>query len=193
MWCLPASPRICRNTFSPAEQEVGRGVSENLLFDSAVNPSQSALRKYTKKSAFCGEGWAWHEKVTVMGRCSDPKVDHVASGRRCLLRRVISGEEGWPWEARRGGRSWFTTASWELLIAPSRASPLAPALSSPVLKNQDWWWALKLPNAIWSPRSTRRASKSGTQFQGQEDAGWTYTLTKVSVVEKERKRKQKDD
>ena len=27
--------------FSPAEQEVGRGVSTNLLFDPAVNPSQS--------------------------------------------------------------------------------------------------------------------------------------------------------
>ena len=36
----------------------------------------------------------------VLGRWSDPsvvRVNHVASGRRCQLRRVISGEEGWSW------------------------------------------------------------------------------------------------
>ena len=29
-------------------------------------------------------------------------MDHVTSGRRCPLRRVISGEEGWPWEGELG-------------------------------------------------------------------------------------------
>ena len=41
------------------------------------------------------------ERETVMRRWSDPKVvrvGHVTSGRRCPLRTVISGEEGWPWE-----------------------------------------------------------------------------------------------
>ena len=36
-----------------------------------------------------------------MGRWSDPRVDHVASGRRCPLRMVISGKEGWPWERKK--------------------------------------------------------------------------------------------
>ena len=75
-----------------------------------------------------------------MGRWSDPrevKVDNVTSGRRCPLIRGISGEVGWPWEGRRVGRSWFATASCELLIAPSSASSLAAALSSTVLEYQE--------------------------------------------------------
>ena len=44
---------------------------------------------------------------------------------------------------------------------PSNASPLVVALSSPVLENQEGWWALKAPNTICSPWSSRRASKSG--------------------------------
>ena len=43
MWCLLASLKICRKTFSPAEQEIGRGVLANLLSDSAVNLSHSVL------------------------------------------------------------------------------------------------------------------------------------------------------
>ena len=92
-----------------------------------------------------------------MGRWSDPRVDYVTSGRRCPHRRVISGEEGWPWVRSRVGKSWFATASCELLTtlsrasprpaalsrasplpaALSRASPLPAALSSPVLENQE--------------------------------------------------------
>ena len=37
---------VAEDTISSSEQEVGRGVSANLLSDFAVNPSQSALRKF---------------------------------------------------------------------------------------------------------------------------------------------------
>ena len=80
-----------------------------------------------------------------------------------LLRRETSGEEGWPWEGSRVGRSRFSTASCELLIAPSRASPLPASLSFPVLENQEGWWAQH--HLVF--RSTRRASKSGAWFRGQ--------------------------
>ena len=40
------SLRIRLKTFFPAEQKVSRSVSANLLSDSVVNPSPSALRKF---------------------------------------------------------------------------------------------------------------------------------------------------
>ena len=49
--------RIHRKTICQAEQEVGFGISVNLLSDSAVNPShQSALRKSVQERTFRGEG-----------------------------------------------------------------------------------------------------------------------------------------
>ena len=71
----------------------------------------------------------------------------------------------------RGGQALAGEASMEVLVSnselrtvdrPHQALPsLAAALSSPVLENQEKLWALKSPNTTWSPRSTRRASKSG--------------------------------
>ena len=90
------------------------------------------------------------------------RVDHVTSGRRCLLRKVISGEVGWSWEERRVGRSRFTTASGELLPAFSSASPW------PLFCHLLFWrtrrdggcWLLKSSSIIWFPLSSRRESKS---------------------------------
>ena len=132
--------------FFPAELEVGKAVSANFHSVSAVNFSQSALRNFVKERASRSKDGVWLERDIVRpngGPC------HIRE--ECPLRRVISGEEGWPWEASGVGRSWFATASCKLLIAPSRASPLVTALSSPVLENQEGWWALKSPSTIWSP------------------------------------------
>ena len=104
-------------------------------------------------------------------------MDHVTSRMRCPLRRLTFGEGGCPWKERRVGRSWFATASCELLIVPSSASNQATALPYSVLENQEGLWALKSPNTIWCPRSTRRASKS----EARERRG-IYTLKKVSEV-----------
>ena len=93
----------------------------------------------------------------VLGRWSDPRVDHFTSGRGCLLRRAMSGEEGWPWEV-----------SCKLLVASSSTSPLAVAVSYPVLKNQKGWWALKSPTTIWS-----HGSPGERQCRGQDNAGDT--------------------
>ena len=69
-------------------------------------------------------------------------------------------------------RSWFATASCEVLIAPSSASPLAAALSSPVLENQEGWWAIKSPkpSGLHVPpeeRQSRGRSSGGSRSPGR--------------------------
>ena len=105
-----------------------------------VNPSQSALQKLVKDRTFHGEGWTWQKREMVIGWWSDPRVvrvDHFASGRIWSLRRVTSGEKGWPWEERWLSISRFATESCKILIASSSASYLAAPLSSPILENQE--------------------------------------------------------
>ena len=117
MWCPPALPRMRLKTFSPAEQEVGLGVLAKFLSIPAVNPSQSALRKFVKECAFRVEDGAW------LKRWSDSRVvrvDHVTSGRRCPFRR---------------------TASCELLIALSRGESL-PSGCSPFISCSGEPWGM---------------------------------------------------
>ena len=38
----------------------------NLLSDSALNPFQSALRKFVQERVFCCEGWAWLERGRLL-------------------------------------------------------------------------------------------------------------------------------
>ena len=69
---LPTSLRIRLKISSPAEQEVGEGVSAKFLSVSALNPSQSALWKFVEARASHGERGAGMERV--MARWSDPMV-----------------------------------------------------------------------------------------------------------------------
>ena len=136
MWCLPASLRIRRKTFPQQSRRLGVWdceslwlYCESLLVSLAENHIGTRFTRWWRgmtKEGDCYGRWS-HPNVV--------RVDHVTSGRICPLRKVISGEEGWPWEGRRVGRSWFAAASCELLIIPQSASPLADALSSPVLEN----------------------------------------------------------
>ena len=109
-----------------------------------------------------------------MGRLGDPRVDHVTSGRRFPLRRVTSGEEDWPWEGSQVGGSWFATASCELLAAPSRASPLAAALSSPVLENQEGWWVKVAELHLISTILQKGVGSRGRSSEGRRTQGDVY-------------------
>ena len=98
---------IRRKTFSPAEQEERRGVSTNLLYVSAVNPSQYS---------------------------NDKEMVRFKNGM-VRTTMVMLDEEGSLWMRRREGETRFAVSNCKLLIALSNGSTLVAALSSPVLES----------------------------------------------------------
>ena len=84
-----------------------------------------SLAEVRKRTSF-----PWRERGVPEGETYGEVVGPKSGPHR--IREEIPAQKGDIW---REGRSWFATASCELLIAPSRASPLAAALSFPVLEN----------------------------------------------------------
>ena len=72
------------------------------LSNSAVNPSQSALKKFLKERIFRGKGGALLERVTIMVKWSDPRVVRGTTSHQrdacleegCLARSADPGRGG---------------------------------------------------------------------------------------------------
>ena len=67
-----------------------------------IPPSQPCESSWKNELSVVKAGNDWRWRLLWLGGQTSG-VDHVASVRRCPLRRGISGEDGWPMEGRQAG------------------------------------------------------------------------------------------